>query len=435
MSARLGAMLTAWPLAVCCPKLVDVMVSMRTLYATFVPLALLVAGSTATAQDDAAAGGAFQVHPLTGPAVRGRVTALDAKGVSFGEKRLDFEDLWFFHGPAPALQASGLVEVRLATGERLVGDVLGGDVDGNGLTLRTPSYGPIEIALDDVVLLRVRGEEGFPDAARFARASGAAAGETVYKETPLGFDPVRGVLEYVETKGVHFEVDGGGSELFTWNRIAGMTLPRLVPKYGPSGARIVLLTSDGSRLHVRGKSMDGSTLVFAHERFGDLRVEPERILAGHVEDEATRIMVSKLSPTRVDERDLFSEKALYSWERDANVLGGPLCVGRSYFTSGIGAHALSRLEFEVPEGATSLRTWFGADDIAIANSRIGDMSFRILRGDEVLAEAKNVRGGRNAEPFPPLAVVAGQRVVFEIGFGAALHTLDRGDWLVPVFVR
>lgn len=375
----------------------------------------------------------FEFHKLDGKTVRGPLEAANESRFVCRESELALSDLWFFHGPATSILASGKVEIRLQTGERLVGDVLGGDEDGEALTLRSSTFGTVDIALDAVALLRVRGESGFPDPARYVSAK--TEDDTIFRETPLGFDPIRGVLESVDAKGLRFEVASGRSELFTWDRIAGLKLPALeAPQPGP-GARIVLLLRDGSRLHGRPTALADAKLAVKHATLGDLRIPLDGILGGHVIDDASRVLVSSLQPVEVGERDLFADRPLYPWRRDANVLGHTLEVRRRYWTTGLGAHAQCKLDFVVPADAKTLRTWIGADDSAVQNRRIGDMRFRILRGDEVLADVESVKGGQVAQPLPPIPVEQGQRIRFEIDFGKALHTLDRGNWLAPVFVR
>ncbi len=416
---RLLAFVAVWAAAACC--------------------ILLDARGASAARGQASVELNFHVQPLREPAVVGQVEAMDADSITIAGKKVAWTSVWFFHGPAPTIVSTGLVELRLTNGERLVGDILGGDEDGNALTLRSASFGSVEVAIDDIALVRVRGPSGWADEARFARARGVDERDIIFRETALGFDPVRGVLERVEAKGLRFEVEGGTSELFAWDSIAGLTLPRsessAESKVSGDRLRLVVLTTEGSRVHVRGKTSDGEALVFEHARFGELRVDRARVLSGHVVDPSTRVLLSGLDPVEVVERDLLSETALYDWRRDRSVVGRELCVARRCFTSGIGAHAHSRLTFLVPDGVKELRSWIGADDSAVLDGRAGDMRYRILRGDEVLAEVASVRGGKAAQPLPPIAVEAGQRVVLEIDFGQALHILDRGDWLVPVFVR
>lgn len=380
---------------------------------------------------------AFVFQPLEGAALKAQIEAVDGRRFTLStSSSIDFNKIWFFHGPASAVASDGRVELRLQGGaERFVGDVIGGDEDGESLSLRSSACGQLRIALDDVALMRVRGRAGFPAAARFA-ASGDD--ETVFRETALGFDPVRGVLEAVESKGLRFEIDGGSSELFPWSEIAGMRLPSEAVERD-SKLHFVLLLRDGSR--VRGLPKEIVTvagkrvLVFEHAKIGTMKIELRGILGGHVVDPATRVYLAQLEPRAVEERDQFSDRPLYPWKRDANLFGDPLVVQRKYWTSGLGVHARSAIDIEVPKGCRRLQAWIGADDSAAKRRRVGDMHFRILRGKDVLADVESVKGGQRAQPLAPIAVEGGQTIRLLVDFGRALHTLDRGNWLAPVFVR
>lgn len=390
-----------------------------------------VAGAVVRAQDAPA----FEVQPLVGAALRGSLDSIDGAKLEVGGQSVELRRICYFHGPAKSIVPIGRVELRLHSGERVVGDVLGGDEDGEGMTVRSVSCGRVQVSLDDLALLRVRGAAGFPSAARY-RAEGDS--DVVFRETALGFDPIKGVLESVDTKGLRFEVDGGASELFPWKAIAGLRLPPEEPER-VEGLQLVVLLSDGSRLRGRPKAIDTKAeppvLLLEHARLGTLRIEVSSLLAGHVVDPSTRRFVSALTPKLVQERDQFSDKPIYSWQRDANVFGKPLVVRRRFWTSGLGVHSKSSLDFVVPAGCTKLLAWIGADDSATTRRMSGDMHFRVLRGGEVLAEAPSVKGGQRAQALPPIPVKAGQTIRFEVDFGAGLHTLDRGNWLAPVFVR
>ena len=381
----------------------------------------------------------FRVWPFSGAPLRGALQAVTAKQMTCAGKTLPLSAIWFMQGPASSLSGGGKVELRLHDGQSLVGDVLGGDEDGETLTLRSQSLGSLELALDDIRLLRVRGKSGFPELVRFQLDERRSADDTVFRMTALGLDPMSGVLDSVEAKGLRFERQGSKTEFIPWTRMAGLVLPASdeVPK--PRSSSLSLLLVDGTRIVGRPVKLvggaGGAKLTLEHERLGELHVDLAQILAGHVVDPASRVWLSRLEPVQREERGFFAKRPLYPFLRDRNVLGQALRVRRRYWTTGLGAHSLSRLDFVVPPGVKSFRSFVGADDASIQNRQVGDMRFRVLRGTEVLAEIVSVKGGQDAQALPRIPVKAGERIRLELDFGNALHTLDRGDWLAPVFER
>jgi hypothetical protein len=319
----------------------------------------------------------------------------------------------------------------------LSGEVLGGDEDGESLTIRTAALGTVRVSLDYLQLLRVRQKGRLHPPALFLPPSEGDDEEALYRETPLGLDPARGILHRVGPKGLHFAWrDSERAELFPWARIAGLRLAvEGEEEAKPAPMEVVLLTNDGCRVLGVPAGMDRGRLVLETSMLGKVRVDPAAILAGHVRHPKSRLFLTGLAPVEVDERTFWEPKPDLPWRRDRSVRGGPLLVQRRFWTVGFGCHSLSRLDFEVPEGAKSFRTWLGADDSAVGSDVTGEMDFRVFLDGKPVARKLSVKGGQKAVALPAIAVKPGQRLRLELGFAGFADILDRGNWLAPVFLK
>jgi hypothetical protein len=369
------------------------------------------------------------------------ITGIDGKQASapLATALAQIGSVAFLKGPATQLVPGGQVAVHLGRGQRLQGEVVAGDEKSDTVTVQTLALGVVQVKLDDLRLLSVRQGKAFPRPEQLAAAAGDSERDVIFRSTPLGFDPTIGTLHWIDREGIQFEWRGGKPELFAWDRIAGLRLENTpaAPAPAMAGPELVLLLSDGCRVRGQPGAVEGDSLALESRELGPLRVQLERVLAGHVDDSATRILLADLQPAATDERLFLPNPHLtFPFQRDANVMGDALVVNGHYWTSGLGCHSLSRLTFEVPAEAKQLVTWVGADDSSIGPEVTGDMDFRVKRGDEVVAEALAVKGGQRARPLPAIAVRPGERLTLELDFGGGTSFMRaRGNWLAPMFLR
>ena len=385
-----------------------------------------------TAKRTTRAPAAFEFKTLAAKTVSGDLEAWDKAGLRVSGRRVDTSALWHFRGPAGQLKPVGSVKVAYSGGE-LCGEVVGGDPEGEFLTVQTPALGRVRVELDHVRMIRVRQRGVFYDEQRYAPKPGDKDKESVYRETALGLDPVLGILVAVDEKGVRFEW-GKREELFGWKKLAGLRLPAIEDQKGREGATVVLLLNDGSRVTGKAQGVASGKLKL-ESRLGVLSVPLVSILAGHVEDSASRAWLSAAKPAKVEERGFFGGAALYPHRKDRNVLGSELRVQRRYWTNGLGTHSYSALTFVAPEGAKRFLAMVGADDSAILGQKLGRMTFRVLRNGEVAAEQKAMKGGQRAASLAVVQVKPGDTLQLVLDFGPELHILDRGNWLAPVFAK
>jgi hypothetical protein len=77
----------------------------------------------------------------------------------------------------------------------------------------------------------------------------------------------------------------------------------------------------------------------------------------------TAVPLSVIEPSRSEHRPVFS-RLLSHWNRDANVLGGPLVSGRHEYAWGLATCGGHELEYPLPPAATRVTTRFGLDRAA-----------------------------------------------------------------------
>jgi hypothetical protein len=347
--------------------------------------------------------------------------------------RVPAADLWYLEGSAGRLQTQSQVAVLLRSGAVVQGRVLSGSASKDNITVETVAAGILTLNADSLRLLRVRQPGGsLPRADMFDDER-----EAVYRPTPLGLDPVFGILHSVSKEGVLFEWgDRGKPDLFPWDKVAGFKLAAESDPAPPEAeTELVLLCSDGCRLQGKPLAVVEGKLKLQSRELGELSVSLDRILAGHVEDRSTRLWLSAMEPKAVEERNFLDNPHLrFSFRRNENVMGDELQVTGRYWTAGLGCHSLSRLTYQVPANATTLVCLVAADDCAVGEDVTGEMDFRVKIGDRVLQEAAGLRGGQPAQPIR-VDVKPGELLTLELDFAQGKHFMrGRGDWLAAAFL-
>ena len=255
---------------------------------------------------------------------------------------------------------------------------------------------------------------------------------------------VEGILERLESSQLTFSTDDVGSLQLTWEKLRSLVLASFVEEEDDAGDgeadgdakenrhQIEISLDDGSVLRGIWKSQTNEDLRLAHEALGEVDIALDHVASVRYLSGRCRYL-SDLRPVAVDEHlgPLFESR--YPWRRDANVLGGPLRIGRQNFTKGLGVHAYSKLEFELGGGYERFQATIGLDDTArppggIAGPQVASVVFRVLLDDKVLLEEAKTYGDA---PQPiDLAIEGGQRLTLIVDFGKDdLHMArDRADW-------
>lgn len=324
-------------------------------------------------------------------------------------------------GPVRAVDQ---MRVELVGGERLFATIRGGDELGDRCELQSPVLGQVAVAVDRLAALVA------PRIDTLDLRLPDGLDEGVFVPTPRGYDLLAGTLHRFGPDGVRFEPERAAPRWFAPTRFAALLLRGGFAREEP--APCLLATRVGDRLGVQ--------LVRAEE--GGLLV---RLEGGH---EATLrwsdvgcvvfshgvVHLSSLQPVAVRERS-FDGPVSFPWQRDRCAVGfGELQARGTAFGRGIGAHAISRLSFRVPEGVTGFRTRVAIDDSAGALPMHVQAVARVLRDNEVLFEVDDLAPGAVPRDTGVLPVEVGDLLTLEVDAGGGLDLGDRVDWLLPVFL-
>jgi len=407
-------------------------------------------------QAASAPGKDFHIRFPDGKVREARVVGLGPKGLSLGlaagTRELAFEDLLDFQGPARWHPDPELPWLLLHSGTAIRARILGGDAEGETLQLRGPVLGSRTVSLDDVAEIRIPRKGQLVEDRQLAVDKEDRDKERLFRYAPLGLDLIKGFLFRISKKGIHFAPwhDEEKPKLFAWSEVGALVLPppdmedekeaqRETGKDArkEEGVVMVLRTREGSLW--RGRPLGFNKGVWRLQTsIGEIRIQGQAIVAGHVLAPATRTWLSNLQPVKVSEHGLVTGEAqwkeLFGYRRNRNSVGSLLQVGGAIWTQGLGAHSYSRLEYRVPTGRTRFLTQVGIDDSALQGDPSGNAAFRIYLDGKKVAEIPSLKGGQGTRSFPVLRVQAGQTLALEIGFADHIYTGDRGNWLGAVFL-
>ncbi len=110
---------------------------------------------------------------------------------------------------------------------------------------------------------------------------------------------------------------------------------------------------------------------------------------------------------------------------DLNVTGTPLSIGGKGYKTGLGTHAISRIEISFPANYKTFTGSCGVDD-AVENR--GSIVCKILDGQKVLFESPVMKGKMKAADFSvPVNALTGLVLIVENG-GDDIDS-DHADWV------
>jgi hypothetical protein len=126
------------------------------------------------------------------------------------------------------------------------------------------------------------------------------------------------------------------------------------------------------------------------------------------------------------------EPSLWRTRLDAaDVAGAPLVIGGRTFKRGIGVHSYSRLVYPLDGSYKAFRTRYGINDSLTR----ADVTVRILAGNKVVHEAKNVRPGVLSPVVAVELPKAAKTLTLEVDYGDGIDVEDRLNWLEPALLR
>jgi hypothetical protein len=342
--------------------------------------------------------------------------------VGGAEQSIAADDILAISGVASS--APDLAACYLLGGDVVRGAIVGGDASGNELHWLSPGLGRLVLDVDR--LQAVVGRTS-PPLARLLLPPEVE--EALFVPAAVGSDVIAGTLHQFGDAGVRFQAEGAAAP--RWYGPNDFTALRLGAATAPPPPPFLLMTRAAERVGASSLRCDSAGVAATLAGGAEVSIPWRDLAAVHMHGAA--ICVADMPPREVSESG-YAGEVVWPWQRDHNVLGGPLVAGGRTFARGIGAHAKSRLVFEVPKAATHFWTRVGCDDSATALPLQPIAEARVVVGTAVAFRAEGLRPGSAPRDSGPIAVQPGQLLALEVDFAAGRDLGDRVDWLLPVFL-
>lgn len=421
----------------------------RTTLAALV-LALGAASPSASAQDAKPAVPQVAVTRIRGETTKAErlvdvdkgALVLERSGTAVSVPLDDTIEVAFATQPDPPREfAPDEVEVRLWSGERFFGRIVGSD----GVTLDTPLLGRVEVELDHLegLYFRKRLDEVVepPD---FGASPGGDHPDAIHM---VGGDRIRCTLESLGAEELKCATAANDVVRVRYERMTALRLGLLAaPKPPPKGVLLDVILRDGSRVTGTDPAVDGTRLrvksVSGFEAWTQLR----NVVAIHVRSDAFRYL-SDVDAPEVAVKPFWKPVAgdanrLYAPRMDRAWSGKPLrCGGRSWL-KGVGVFSGTTLTWKLDGTFAEFRTSAGVDDGA---GRLGGVVFEVWVDDQRAWTSGFVRGanapGRGAKGVQsagriPLAGAKTLSLKVLPGDGEDPYPIqDHADWLGAMLVK
>ena len=342
--------------------------------------------------------------------------------VARGSQRIAAQDLLAVRiGGAVAPQ---LLKVEIVGGDLIHGAIAGGDKAGERLEFLSPVLGQIAVSIDRMVALEQPGVD--------ARDQPMPEGvdEALYLRTRSGFDLIAGFLHAFGSKGILFQPDAAdGPQWYSPTQFSSLRL-----RGGEDREKIApmtLLTRTADRLGVTLLTCGEQGLDVVVDSGATVHIDWADVACLTFERGVTHL--SAMTPAQVVETG-FEGEVVYSWQKDRSVIGGELMAQGLAFGRGIGMHSKSRLSFLVPEGATHFYTRVAFDDSVAELPVKAHAEVRVLVGNKVLFEDKELQQSQTTQNAGLHAVKVGDTITLEADFGRGRDLGDRVNWLLPMFL-
>jgi len=320
--------------------------------------------------------------------------------------------------------APKLLRVELVGGDVLHGAIAGGDADGDHLELLSPVLGKVRVLIDRLEAVVQPGvhpsDQKLPE----------GVDEALFVSTGRGFDLLAGTLHRFGSQGVSFQEDGVDDPRWcSPRRLSSLRLRGgMQPEKAPA---LTLLTRAADRVGLTLQSCGPDGLQATLETGQELKVAWNDVACLCFNKDVVHL--SSLKPKRVVQAGVNSE-ITHSWQRDRCVTGGELLAQGVAFGRGLGVHSRSRLTFTVPQGATHFMTRVAMDDSAAELPVRAHAEARVLLGNKLLFEVKNLVPATVPHDAGMHAVKGGDTITLEVDFGRGRDIGDRVNWLLPMFL-
>ena len=235
----------------------------------------------------------------------------------------------------------------------------------------------------------------------------------------LGFDP--GIFRF-DTVAGETKVPRSGIEYFRFN-------PELINFPQPDQLHYRLTLIDGTRITVKALSLNLSelkakTLFGAEFRCRQTRLASITPLGGRA------VPLSQLEPAEYRFTPYLSQQ--WNWQRDRNVVSGPLVSGGQEYVSGLGMHSASELRFQLDGNYAAFITEVGLDD---STGERAAVEVQILVDGRVVFKRDLVRDENQACRVPRIDLSQAKQLSLKVDFGKNADMEDHLNWCRPVLIR
>ncbi|OHB75996.1 MAG: hypothetical protein A2Z34_11045 [Planctomycetes bacterium RBG_16_59_8] len=219
--------------------------------------------------------------------------------------------------------------------------------------------------------------------------------------------------------------------------IAAILLAQLSPPpKPPEGLHQDVVTVDGSLLRGTITSLDNEKMAIATLLGGSRELPTDRISGIFVRN-GKIIWLSDIEPSNVDENANYIrlEKhqpgdISFPYQKDKNILGGPIAIKGRGHKKGIGVHSFSSLTWPLGRKFKTFSVSAGIDDCSAGNPDFnGDVVFKVfLNGNRTaVQETGNLRGGDSPRDIT-VDVSDAESLTLVVEFGGEGNIRDYADW-------
>ncbi|QEH36856.1 NPCBM/NEW2 domain protein [Aquisphaera giovannonii] len=408
--------------------------SCATAVAVLVALAVPSGAGAAAGEAPDGAGPVFAALCTDGKTVKGRLTALSAKGFTITRDGSDRRELpvrevvKLTRDPLPASPSVDGSHVLLPEGDRIMRTIVGSTTDTSLDVQAHSSLGKLTLPLDAVLGLLLASP---PDSDAFDQTWDRIREEPRKSEVVwlANGDRMSGGFLGMDDRVIKLQVDGKPVEIDRTGVVAVGFDPGVVSYPRPASDYMEITLADGSRLGVVGATQDAGHVV-GTTRFGQSFRVPLGEVSRIVPRGSSLAYLSEMKP----------EKVIYSfyvgptrpYRADRTVEGhGFVLQGRS-FDRGIGTQSRTYMAYALKPGDRRFQAMVGVDDAA---GPLGSVVFRVITdGNRVLFTSPVMSSRDDPRPID-VDVSSAKFVILVTDFGERGDVRDIADWIEARILR
>jgi hypothetical protein len=205
--------------------------------------------------------------------------------------------------------------------------------------------------------------------------------------------------------------------------------PDLVAAVKPLSTRYLLTFSDGSRITAASFERNVERVSFT-TAFGMEGSLPAGELTGFQVLSPVIQSLSERKPAAVRFTPYVGGE--WPWEKDRNVLQGPLQLRGREFAIGLGVHSRTAISYAIEPKDREFRAIVGIDDAAEDG---GHVIFSVAVDDRVVWTSLGITGTSEPLAIPPVNLRGGKRLTLTVEFGEQGDVRDYADWCDAIVLR